>query len=67
MKYLGKEQYSEYATYSREYDELSDTNEPYGVHFIDGDTIIDTFWFTTEDEQEKMIDEFNSVNPGVTQ
>ena len=66
MKLLAKEQYMEYATYSREYDDLSDTNEPYGVHFWDGDQIVDTFWHETEEQAEQMIDEFNSVNPGET-
>lgn len=66
MKYLSTEQYMEYATYSREYDEFNDTGEPYGVHFWDGDQIVDTFWFATEEESEQMIDEFNSFNPGVT-
>lgn len=62
---LSEKQYAEYATYTREFDELNDTNEPYGVHFWDGDQIVDTFWFATEEEVEKMIDEFNSINPGV--
>ena len=56
--------YSQYATYTREYDDLNDTLEPYGVHFWDGDQIVDTFWHETEEQAEKMIDEFNSVNPG---
>lgn len=59
---LAKEQYREYATYSREFDELNDTNNPYGVQFWDGDQIIDTFWHETEELQEHMIDEFNGVN-----
>lgn len=61
---LSKEQYAEYSTYTREFDDLSDTGEQYGVHFWDGDQIIDTFWFRTEEECGQMIDEFNSVNPG---
>lgn len=56
--------YSQYATYTREYDDPNDTLEPYGVHFWDGDQIVDTFWHETEEQAEKMIDEFNSVNPG---
>ena len=63
--YLSEAQYAEYATYTREYDDYNDTKEPYGVHFWDGDQIIDTFWFATEEESEKMIDEFNSVNPAL--
>lgn len=58
--------YEQYATYTREYDDLNDTNEPWGVHFWDGDQIVDTFWHETEEQAEKMIDEFNSVNPGVS-
>ena len=64
-QYILKKQYEIYSTYTREYDGDSDTGECYGVHFWDGDQIIDTFWFKTEEESEAMIDEFNSVNPGV--
>lgn len=60
---LSEKQYAEYATYTREYDEYNDNPEPYGLHFWDGDQIVDTFWFATEDEREVMVDEFNSVNP----
>jgi len=48
--------YNEVATYQRDYDELASDGQYFGINWIDGEEILVSEWFKTEDERELRID-----------
>ena len=51
--------YTQFSTFQREYDEVG---EKWGVHFYDGDEILETLWFDNELQAEGIIDDWFKDN-----
>lgn len=49
--------YNEVATYQRDYDEDASDGQYFGINWMDGEQILVSEWFKSEEERELRIDE----------